>query len=149
MSEEEDDRGPLPLPPPARGGGGHDALPVRSPNMLPLGWRALCSLSDIADKAAKGFPPPPGGLTGLFAVRQGDAVYVYVNDCPHIGTPLEWVSDRFLSHDGSRIVCATHGAEFRITDGECLRGPCFGDRLEPVMIQIKDGIIYVPENAGL
>ena len=32
--------------------------------------------------------------------------------------------DRFLSADGSLIVCATHGAEFRITDGECLRGPC-------------------------
>ena len=76
-------------------------------------------------------------------------VFVYVNSCPHIGTPLEWTPDRFLSADGSRIVCATHGAEFRIADGECLRGPCFGDRLEPVMIQIKDGTIFVPEDAGL
>jgi nitrite reductase/ring-hydroxylating ferredoxin subunit len=150
MSEEED-RNPLPDPPPLRGRGSDGAeLPLpQSGGGLGRGWRALCPLADIADKAAKGFAPPPGGLTGLFAVRQGDAVYVYVNDCPHIGTPLEWVSDRFLSHDGSRIVCATHGAEFRITDGECLRGPCFGDRLEPVMIQIKDGIIYVPEDAGL
>ena len=86
---------------------------------------------------------------GDWGVRQGDAVFVYVNECPHIGTPLEWVADRFLSVDGSRIVCATHGAEFRIADGECLRGPCFGDRLEPVVIQIKDGTIYVPEGAGL
>ncbi len=158
---EPDDQHPLPNPPgqapggeppPHRGRGDDDTpeLPLpQSGGGLGRGWRALCPLADIADKAAKGFAPPPGGLTGLFAVRQGDAVYVYVNDCPHIGTPLEWVSDRFLSHDGSRIVCATHGAEFRITDGECLRGPCFGDRLEPVMIQIKDGIIYVPEDAGL
>jgi nitrite reductase/ring-hydroxylating ferredoxin subunit len=113
------------------------------------GLRALCRVDDIADGASKGFPPAPGGFTGLFAVRQGEAVHVYANACPHIGTPLDWTPDRFLSHDGSRIVCATHGAEFRITDGECLRGPCFGDRLEPVMIQIKDGTIYVPENAGL
>jgi nitrite reductase/ring-hydroxylating ferredoxin subunit len=148
MSGDED-QSPLPDPPPLRGRG-DGTLPLpQSGGALGRGWRQLCAVADIADKAAKGFPPPPGGLTGLFAVRQGDAVYVYVNDCPHIGTPLEWVSDRFLSHDGSRIVCATHGAEFRITDGECLHGPCFGDRLEPVMIQIKDGIIYVPENAGL
>jgi nitrite reductase/ring-hydroxylating ferredoxin subunit len=71
-----------------------------------------------------------------------------VNSCPHIGTPLDWMPDRFLSADGSRIVCATHGAEFRITDGECLRGPCFGERLERVVIQIKDGTVYVPEDAG-
>jgi nitrite reductase/ring-hydroxylating ferredoxin subunit len=57
--------------------------------------------------------------------------------------------DRFLSADVSRIVCATHGAEFRIADGVCLRGPCFGERLEPVVVEIKDGTIYVPEDAGL
>jgi nitrite reductase/ring-hydroxylating ferredoxin subunit len=115
-------------------------------------------LDELHDGGCKGFSPPPGGLTtgssarwqaGLFAVRQGDEVFVYVNSCPHIGTPLDWVPDRFLSHDGRLIVCATHGAEFRIADGECLRGPCFGNRLEPVVIQIKDGTIFVPENAGL
>ena len=117
--------------------------------LIPSRQRALCRLEDIPDGTSKGFPPLPGGFTGLFAVRQGEAVHVYVNSCPHIGTPLDWTRDRFLSVDGSRIVCATHGAEFRITDGECLRGPCFGDRLEPVAIEIKDGTIYVPVDAGL
>jgi nitrite reductase/ring-hydroxylating ferredoxin subunit len=117
--------------------------------LIPPRLRALCPLADLADGKSRGFPPPPGGLTGLFAVRQADTVFVYVNECPHIGTPLDWWPDRFLSVDGSRIVCATHGAEFRISDGECLRGPCFGERLQPVVIQIKDGTIYVPEDAGL
>jgi naringenin degradation protein FdeD len=116
---------------------------------VPRPMRALCPLAELADGASKGFPPTPGGFAGLFAVRQGDAVHVYVNVCPHLGTPLDWVPDRFLSADGSRIVCATHGAEFRIADGECLQGPCRGDRLEPVMTQIKDGIVLVPEDAGL
>jgi nitrite reductase/ring-hydroxylating ferredoxin subunit len=57
--------------------------------------------------------------------------------------------DRFLSADGSHIICATHGAEFRISDGECVYGPCMGDRLEAVMIQINDGTVFVPEDAGL
>jgi nitrite reductase/ring-hydroxylating ferredoxin subunit len=111
--------------------------------------RALCRLEDIADGGAKGFPPAQGGFTGLMAVRQGNAVYVYVNSCPHIGTPLDWTPDRFLSADGKRIICATHGAEFQVADGLCIRGPCHGDRLEPVESQIKDGIIYVPQDAGL
>ena len=117
--------------------------------LIPRRQRALCRLEEIADGASKGFPPLPGGFTGLFAVRQGDAVRVYVNACPHIGTPLDWTKDRFLSADGSFIVCATHGAEFRISDGECTYGPCFGDRLEPVAMEIRDGTIYVPEDAGL
>jgi nitrite reductase/ring-hydroxylating ferredoxin subunit len=111
-------------------------------------WRSLCRLADLPDGGSKGFPAPPGGIIGLFAVRRGDAIFVYVNSCPHIGTPLDWMPDRFLSVDGSRIVCATHGAEFRITDGECLRGPCFGERLEPVVVRIKDGVLQVPEDAG-
>lgn len=111
--------------------------------------RALCRVEDIPDGGTKGFGPPPGGFTGLLALRQGDAVFVYVNSCPHIGTPLDWTPGRFLSADGRRIVCATHGAEFQIADGLCIKGPCHGDRLEPVMIQIKDGTIYVPPDAGL
>lgn len=111
--------------------------------------RALCRLDELPDGGAKGFGPPSGGFTGLFAVRRGAAAHVYVNSCPHIGVPLDWAPDRFLSGDGARIVCATHGAEFEIETGLCVRGPCLGDRLEAVMIQIKDGVILVDEDAGL
>jgi nitrite reductase/ring-hydroxylating ferredoxin subunit len=111
--------------------------------------RTLCRLDDIPDGGARGFPPGPGGFTGLFAVRQGARVFVYVNSCPHIGTPLDWAPDRFLSVDGTHIVCATHGAAFRIEDGVCVGGPCLGDGLETVMIRIRDGTILVPSDAGL
>ena len=127
-------------------------------SLIPPRQRALCRLDDLPDGGCKGFPTAPGDSVagsgapwqaGLFAVRQDDRVFVYVNSCPHIGTPLDWLPDRFLLHDGSRIICATHGAEFRIADGECLLGPCLGQRLESVVIQIKDGTVFVPEDAGL
>lgn len=117
--------------------------------LIPAEQRLLCRVQDIPDGGARGFPPAPGGFTGLMAVRNGPAVYVYVNSCPHIGTPLDWIPDRFLSLDGSAIICATHGAEFRIATGECTKGPCQGDYLEAVVTQIKDGTVYVPINAGL
>lgn len=128
-------------------------MPRIEPSLLPDvpsdALRPLCPLVEIADGGAKGFPPPPGAFTGLFAVRQGEAVHVYVNACPHIGTPLDWTPDRFLSADGSHIVCATHGAAFSIADGVCTRGPCMGDRLERVEAAIIDGVVMVPRDAGL
>jgi len=113
------------------------------------GVRALCRLEDIPDGASKGFAAIAGGFTGLMAIRRGNAVFVYVNSCPHIGTPLDWTPNRFLSRDGRTIVCATHGAQFRIDDGVCINGPCIGDRLEPVPTEIRDGTVYVPRDAGL
>ena len=117
--------------------------------LIPARLRRLCRVEDIADPGSKGFPPAPGGFTGLFAVRRGEEVRVYVNACPHIGISLDWMPDRFLSADRQFIVCATHGAEFRLDDGFCVRGPCQGDRLELVPLQIEDGELLVPEDAGL
>lgn len=111
--------------------------------------RVLCRLEDIPDGGARGFGPAHGGFTGLFAVRRGGSVFVYVNACPHLGSSLDWGPDRFLTADGAHVVCATHGALFGIADGVCLRGPCVGDRLEPVPAQIVDGRVLVPADAGL
>jgi nitrite reductase/ring-hydroxylating ferredoxin subunit len=111
--------------------------------------RTLCRIDDIPESGCKGFPPPSGGFTGLLAIRKRGEVFVYVNSCPHLGVSLDWTPDRFLSADGSLIVCSTHGAEFRIEDGRCIRGPCSGDHLEAVSVQIRDGLILVPEAAGL
>jgi nitrite reductase/ring-hydroxylating ferredoxin subunit len=111
--------------------------------------RRLCRVEEIPDGGTLAFLPAPGGFTGLFAVRQGGTVRVYVNSCPHLGVPLDWVPGRFLSTDGGLIVCATHGAQFRIADGECLHGPCYGERLEAVPMEINDGVLFVPADAGL
>jgi nitrite reductase/ring-hydroxylating ferredoxin subunit len=108
--------------------------------------RPLFKLADLPDGDAKGFAGPPGSFTGLVAVRQGAGVRVYRNACPHIGTPLDWTPDRFLSADRRHLVCATHGAQFTIDTGECIAGPCRGDFLEPVEAVIRDGIVCVLDN---
>ncbi|MCQ4160935.1 Rieske 2Fe-2S domain-containing protein [Roseomonas sp. GC11] len=111
--------------------------------------RPLCHRDDIPDGQSRGFPGVPGSFIGLFAVRQGEAVQVYVNSCPHVGVPLEIVPDRFLDGPGRHIVCAVHGARFRIEDGFCLSGPCAGDALEAVPARIDAaGMVWVPADAG-
>ncbi len=110
-----------------------------------MSWRPLCRLAEIDDGGAKGFNPPEGSFIGIFAVRQGPEIRAYVNSCPHIGVPLDWLPDHFLSTDGTRIICAMHGAEFTIADGKCIAGPCLGDHLQPVPISIEGDVVLVQD----
>ena len=82
-------------------------------------------------------------------MSRGTRVLVYVNSCPHIGLPLEPVPDRFLDRKREMIVCAAHGARFRIEDGKCVSGPCIGEVLEVVPVAIIAGEVRVPPDAGL
>ena len=111
--------------------------------------RRLCRLEEIPEGAARGFPPAPGGFTGLVAVRRDGVVRVYVNSCPHLGVPLEAMPDRFLDGRREHLVCSVHGARFRIADGHCVSGPCAGDVLEAVPVRLEDGEVLVPADAGL
>ncbi len=112
--------------------------------------RVLCRVEEIPDGASRGFPAAPGGFTGLFAIRRGDRVFVYVNSCPHIGLPLDPAPDRFLDAKKTAIVCSAHGARFRIEDGACISGPCYGESLEAVPVRVDAaGQVIVPAEAGL
>jgi nitrite reductase/ring-hydroxylating ferredoxin subunit len=102
----------------------------------------LCRLDDLSPGAAH-------GIEGRFlAIRLIDRVMIYLNACPHLGVPLDWLPGRFLSADGRVIVCAMHGAEFRLQDGLCLRGPCRGERLTAVPCEVVDGVVMVPRDWG-
>jgi nitrite reductase/ring-hydroxylating ferredoxin subunit len=109
----------------------------------------LCRLADIPDGGGKGFWfGEDTGRFGLFLIRRGEAVLAYANSCPHRGTPLDWQPDRFLDRDGRHILCANHGALFRIADGFCLSGPCAGARLRPMTIARRGAEIYLGDAAG-
>ena len=81
----------------------------------------------------------------LFAVKKDDQIFLYWNNCPHLGTPLEWEEDRFLDADGALIQCSTHGALFRIEDGHCLVGPCQGKNLQAIPFVIEQDQVMVDE----
>lgn len=76
-----------------------------------------------------------------FVVRQGNAVYGYVDRCPHAGLPLSQELDDYLSADGSLIVCRWHGALFSIEEGVCVGGPCMKASLARWPVRVSDGQI--------
>ena len=109
-----------------------------------LGGQALCAVDDIPDGGGTGLTlDGADGPLDIFVVRKGAAVRAYVNSCPHVGTPLDWVPDQFMDPSGGYIMCATHGALFQIEDGCCLAGPCQGGRLKTVPIAVRDGAIHL------
>lgn len=79
----------------------------------------------------------------LFAVKKDGQVYLYWNRCPHLGTPLEWEEDKFLDADNALIQCSTHGALFKIDDGECLVGPCQGKHLQSIPFSVEEDQIAI------
>lgn len=119
--------------------------PARPQNPAqPLAGARLCALDEIADPGAKGFRFRSGDYLFLgFVVRRGDELRGYVDRCPHAGTPLALIGDRFLTREGDLILCSTHGALFRPGDGVCLAGPCAGLALAPWPVVLTDGAVLV------
>jgi len=121
---------------------------------MPAGWPEsglepvpgdpLCRLDEIPDGQARGFLSGEGtAQRRLLVARRGDAVFGYLNRCPHVGVPLDWTPDRFMSLDGLYLQCATHGALFRVADGFCVQGPCAGRSLQPVAVTVRDGAVHL------
>lgn len=96
----------------------------------------VCEAASVPEGEAKGFVFGEGAQRfELLVVRSGGRVFAYVNRCPHQGTPLDIWPSRIISEDRRELVCATHGARFRIEDGFCVGGPCAGDSLTRMTIK--------------
>lgn len=102
----------------------------------------LCAEADIADPGARAFVLQIGdAFFHGFVVRREGRVAGYVDRCPHQGFPLAIELDRYLTPDGSLILCGWHGAVFEPLSGECVGGPCAGGRLTPWPVQSSGGMI--------
>lgn len=100
----------------------------------------LCALDELANHAGRGFALND---QAIFVVRQNHKVFAYHNRCPHLNIPLDWQPDRFLDADGELIQCSTHGALFTIEDGLCVYGPCSGQSLQPLPVEIREGEVWI------
>ncbi len=110
--------------------------------------KILCQLDELDDPGAKGVMihlPDSDKQIEILLVRKAGEIHAYHNRCPHTGVQLEWVPDQFLDLDRHYIQCATHGALFRMQDGYCVRGPCAGDFLVQLDVQLMDGAVVMAD----
>ncbi len=108
----------------------------------PKSGEILCPLTDIVDGRAKEFIYRAGDeVREIFIQRMGNEVYAYENSCPHAYIPLNMNAGVFTEKSGKYFICQNHGALFDIKTGQCLGGPCNGQSLTSVEINLKDGNI--------
>ena len=105
---------------------------------------ALIALDAIADGAfAEVEAVVDGDDESLVLYRDGVQVRAFLNICPHAGRRLDWAPGQFLKSREGHLVCAAHGASFTLDSGDCIAGPCKGDRLRAVPVDVRDGQVYL------
>ena len=104
----------------------------------------LSALNDIADGGfAEVEATIDGDAESLVLYRLGDEVRAWLNVCPHAGRRLDWAPGQFLKSKDGHLVCAAHGASFELGRGDCVAGPCRGDSLRAVPVQVRDGEVWL------
>jgi nitrite reductase/ring-hydroxylating ferredoxin subunit len=107
---------------------------ICSTRSIERGGAKAFSLSRINDETGEARPFP------IVIVRtiKGE-FYGYVNSCPHNGIWLNFNAGEFFNEDHTLLKCGRHGAEFEISTGTCIEGPCTGKSLEPLALTVIDG----------
>ena len=104
----------------------------------------LSALNDIADGGfAEVEAMIDGDAESLVLYRLGEEVRAWLNVCPHAGRRLDWAPGQFLKSKDGHLVCAAHGASFELNRGDCVAGPCRGDALRAVQVQVRDGEVWL------
>jgi len=99
--------------------------------------------SDFKGASSRGFIINVNGIEiNGFIVFDGGQYFAYNNKCPHTGAPLDWIEHQFLDADSALIQCAVHDARFNMETGECVFGPCAGDHLSALKIEIDGDLIF-------
>jgi len=81
-----------------------------------------------------------------FVLRWGEALYGFVNSCPHWSVDLDFGTGEFYDVALDRIVCRNHGALFHPQTGFCEWGPCTGRSLERFDLTPEgdDVVVHIP-----
>ena len=100
---------------------------------------SLIRRSDLPDDQLTALDVDIGGeLESIIVHRVGNQIDAWLNACPHQGRRLDYAPGKFLI-DRDRLVCAAHGASFRLADGRCVSGPCLGSSLRRVAVEAAAG----------
>ncbi len=101
----------------------------------------ICKTEQVDERDARSFDTTKGEV--IVTQRDGK-FFAYQNRCPHLGVSLEFQENQFMDMDREFLICANHGALFQVEDGMCVFGPCQGQSLTALAIEVhSDGGIYL------
>ena len=76
-------------------------------------------------------------------VRWEGRLHAFRNLCPHWSTPLDEYGGEILDPAIGELVCQTHGARFELDSGNCVSGPCVGDSLQKLRVELGEGEVKI------
>ena len=105
----------------------------------------LLALRDLAPGGfAEAEAEVDGAAESVIVHRDADgAVRAWLNVCPHAGRRLDWAPGKFLVSKDGLLVCAVHGASFETVGGLCEAGPCRGESLRAVAVEVRDDAVWL------
>ncbi len=109
--------------------------------------RRLASVDELSNGRAVKFQVVRKGrnVSAFVAQFQGEII-AYENVCQHLPLPLDYGDKQFFSRDGRHLLCQTHGAIYEPLSGLCVRGPCEGDSLKKIKVEVRDGAVWLLED---
>ena len=112
-----------------------------TPLVVPRG-AALARLEDVPEAGAIVVYAGEGDArVSLVLTRRGETLACFRNRCAHANYPLQRADGRIVVQEGRYLVCAAHGASYTLDDGACAGGPCNGDPLERIDVEIREGMV--------
>lgn len=69
-----------------------------------------------------------------FVIRFEGKPRAYVNQCAHMPVELDWNEGEFFTLEKDFLICATHGACYEPSTGQCVFGPCKGKQLQVLKV---------------
>lgn len=82
-----------------------------------------------------------GHACRAFAIRYQGVACAYLNRCTHVAMEMDYQPNRFFDHSGQWLLCATHGAAYAPSTGQCVGGPCRGG-LVKIVLSENDGEVH-------
>jgi nitrite reductase/ring-hydroxylating ferredoxin subunit len=78
-----------------------------------------------------------------FLARYKNQLVAYENVCRHIPISLDYGDDRFFNRAKSHFICQSHGAIYDPLSGVCVGGPCTGETLKRLKIEVRGGAVWL------
>ena len=88
-----------------------------------------------------------GRYVSCFLIRFRGQLLAYQNKCRHLPISLDYDDARFFDSERRYLVCQTHGALYEPSSGLCVDGPCGGESLYPVPLEIDETGVFVESEA--
>ncbi|MFV2071197.1 MAG: Rieske (2Fe-2S) protein [Thermoanaerobaculales bacterium] len=105
----------------------------------------IATLPDIpADGLRFTYNEGPCEEQGILIRRADGEIRAYKNECRHLPMRLDDREPReFWDPSGTFLVCNSHGARYRPSDGLCVAGPCKGSHLRSLPVVVRDGEVFL------